>query len=102
MNTSRRLFIATTFVLATSAPTGVFAQVTDAMTDGEIRKIDKDNLKITIKHGEIKSQDMPPMTMSFLVKEAAMLEGFKVGDKIRFVLEKRNGTYVVTGLKSAQ
>ena len=40
------------------------------MAAGEIRKVDKDAKKLTIKHGEIKSLDMPPMTMVFQVKDA--------------------------------
>ena len=44
---------------------------TDAteMTDGEIRKVDMDNKKLTIKHGNIKNLDMPGMTMVFQVKD---------------------------------
>ena len=63
------------------------AQVTATasdMTDGEIRKIDKDAKKITIKHGEIKHLEMPSMTMVFQVKDAALLEQVKVGDKVKF------------------
>jgi Cu(I)/Ag(I) efflux system periplasmic protein CusF len=66
------------------------------MTQAEVRKIDAENKKITLKHGEIKSLDMPPMTMVFSVKEASLLEALKVGDKIQFVAEKINGNYVVT------
>ena len=32
------------------------ASSADAMTDGEVRKVDKDAGKITLKHGPIKSQ----------------------------------------------
>ena len=49
------------------------AQKDTAMADGEIRKVDTDNKKITIKHGEIKNLDMPPMTMVFQVKDDALL-----------------------------
>ena len=54
------------------------------MTEGEIRKIDKDAKKITIKHGEIKHLEMPSMTMVFQIKDAALLEQVKVGDKVKF------------------
>ena len=47
------------------------------MTEGEIRKVDKDAKKLTIKHGEIKNLDMPPMTMVFQVKDASVLETLK-------------------------
>ncbi len=66
------------------------------MTQAEVRKIDAENKKITLKHGEIKSLDMPAMTMVFGVKDASVLEALKVGDKIQFLAEKINGNYVVT------
>ena len=45
-----------------------------ALTDGEIRKVDKDAKKITIKHGPMPSLDMPAMTMVFQVKDPALLD----------------------------
>ena len=69
------------------------------MADGEIRKIDMDNKKITIKHGEIKSLDMPGMTMVFQVKDPAMLTTVKTGDKVRFKAEKSGGAIVVTEIQ---
>ena len=71
------------------------------MADGEIRKIDKASGKITIKHGEIKSIDMPPMTMVFQVKEPALLDKVKAGDKVRFKAEKTGTAYVVTAIEAA-
>ncbi|MBC7599117.1 MAG: copper-binding protein [Polaromonas sp.] len=72
------------------------------MTDGEIRKVDLDNKKITIKHGEIKNLDMPGMTMVFQVKEPALLEKAKVGDKVRFKAEKSGGAIMVTDIQPAK
>jgi Cu(I)/Ag(I) efflux system periplasmic protein CusF len=65
---------------------------------GEIRKVDKEAKKLTIKHGEIKNLDMPPMTMVFQVKEASMLDMVKPGDKIQFRAIKEGGSYVVTDI----
>jgi Cu(I)/Ag(I) efflux system periplasmic protein CusF len=65
---------------------------------GEIRKVDKESKKLTIKHGEIKNLDMPPMTMVFQVKEASMLDMVKPGDKIQFRAIKDGGNYVVTDI----
>ena len=75
---------------------------TQALTDGEIRKIDKDAGKMTIKHGEIKHMDMPPMTMVFAAADKAMLDRVKVGDKIRFMAVQTNGRMVVTELQAAK
>ena len=69
------------------------------MADGEIRKIDTDNKKITIKHGEIKNLDMPGMTMVFQVKDVALLGKAKAGDKIRFKAEKSGSNFVVTDIQ---
>jgi Cu(I)/Ag(I) efflux system periplasmic protein CusF len=81
--------------------TGATAKPTSPadMADGEIKKIDKDNKKLTIKHGEIKNLDMPGMTMVFQVKDAAMIDGVKVGDKIRFAAEKGATGYVVSEIQ---
>lgn len=71
------------------------------MADGEIKKIDKESGKITIKHGEIKNLDMPAMTMVFRVKNSTMLEQFKAGDKINFTADKINGNFTVTQMEAA-
>ena len=71
------------------------------MTEGEVRKIDWKTKKITIKHGDIRSLDMPAMTMVFQVIDASQLQKLKAGDKIRFVVEKRATGLVVTDIQSA-
>ena len=73
----------------------------DDKVAGEVRKVDRDNLKITIKHGEIKSLDMPPMTMVFTVKDPALLEAAKAGDKVRFAVAREDGKFVVTAIEAA-
>jgi Cu/Ag efflux protein CusF len=76
------------------------AQATPAaLADGEIRRVDKEAKKLTIKHGPIANLDMPPMTMVFQVKDPAMLEQVKAGDKVRFQAEKAGGQYVVTRIE---
>jgi Cu/Ag efflux protein CusF len=72
------------------------------MIDGEIRKIDMENKKITIKHGEIKKLDMPGMTMVFQVKDGAMLDKVKAGDKVKFAAEKLGGAFVVVDMQLGQ
>ncbi len=79
------------------APTakGQAADKTTELTDGLIRKIDRENRKITIKHGEIKNLEMPGMTMVFQVRDPAILDNLKNGDKVQFRAEKVNGAFVV-------
>jgi len=84
--------------VAQAAPATTAAAV---LTDGEIRKVDKTAGKLTIKHGEIKNLDMPPMTMVFQVKSAALLDHVKAGDKVRFHVEKAASGYVVTTIERA-
>ena len=69
--------------------------------DGEVRKIDKPQGKITLKHGEIKSLNMPPMTMVFRVSDPKMLDTVAVGDKVKFDAEKLGGNYTVTAIRKA-
>lgn len=78
------------------------AQAGSDMADGEVRKVDKENNKITLKHGEIKNLDMPGMTMVFQVKDPAMLDKVKPGDKVKFAAEKANGALVVTTIETAK
>jgi Cu/Ag efflux protein CusF len=70
-------------------------------TSGEVTKIDKANARVTLKHGEIKNLDMPPMTMVFRVQDAAMLDAVAVGDKVKFDADKVGGTYTVTAIRKA-
>ena len=69
------------------------------MADGEVRKVDKDAKKITIKHGDLKNLGMPPMTMVFQVRDPAILDQVKAGDKISFVAEQVNGKLTVTKIE---
>jgi Cu(I)/Ag(I) efflux system protein CusF len=71
-------------------------------TEGEIRKIDKDAKKITIKHGEIANLGMPAMTMVFVAKDPALLDKVKVGDSIRFTAEKLDGVIAVTRIEAVK
>jgi Cu(I)/Ag(I) efflux system periplasmic protein CusF len=72
------------------------------MSEGEIKKVDKEAGKITIKHGELKNLGMPPMTMIFRVKDKALLDQVKQGDKINFVAEKVNGKLTVMQITPIQ
>jgi Cu/Ag efflux protein CusF len=73
------------------------------MTDGEIRKVDKDAKKLTIKHGPLTNLDMPAMTMVFQVKDPRMLDRVKAGDKVKFQAELLpGGNLVVTRIEAAK
>lgn len=71
-------------------------------SDGEVRKIDKAQGKLTLRHGPLQNLDMPPMTMVFRVADPKLLESVKEGDKIKFTAEKINGAYTVTAIQPAK
>jgi Cu/Ag efflux protein CusF len=112
MNTNAKILIPLV-VLVLLAPPGVLAD--DAhhksaaaasagvseLTDGEVRKVDLEAGKVTLKHADIKSLDMPAMTMVFVVKDKAMLEKLKTGDKIRFKAINDGGKFTVTDIRPA-
>ena len=75
---------------------------TGDMTDGEVRKVDKEGGKLTLKHADIKSLDMPAMTMVFVVKAKAMLDKLTAGDKIKFKAINDAGKFTVTEMQMAQ
>jgi Cu/Ag efflux protein CusF len=85
-----------------AAPARVAQAAAPAPSEGVVRKIDKGAGKITLKHGEIGNIGMPPMTMVFQVKEPALLDKVKVGEKVNFLAEELpGGAYVVTAIKPA-
>ena len=77
------------------------AAVTADMTDGEVRKIDMEAGKLTLKHADIKSLDMPAMTMVFVVKDKSMLDKLKTGDKVKFKAVNDGGKFTVTEIQPA-
>jgi uncharacterized cupredoxin-like copper-binding protein len=81
---------------AGAAPAAAAAE----LTEGEVRKVDKDSKKLTLKHGPLKNLDMPGMTMVFQVKEDTMLDKVQPGDKVRFLAEKIDGKFTVTKLEA--
>ena len=113
MKNANNLLIGAVLSLTTLLPLSAMAQATvDAskpaalaaasMTDGEMRKIDKDAGKITIKHGDIKHLEMPGMTMVFTAKDKALLDKAQAGDKIRFMVINEGGKMVVTAIEPAK
>jgi uncharacterized cupredoxin-like copper-binding protein len=71
------------------------------LSAGEVRKVDKEGRKLTIKHGPLANLDMPAMTMVFQVKDEAMLDRFQPGDKVRFQAKKVDGKFTVTRIEAA-
>jgi Cu/Ag efflux protein CusF len=74
----------------------------DAISTGEVKKVDKGAGRMTIQHGPLKNPGMDAMTMVFRVKDPSMLEQVNAADKIRFIAEEPNGKLTVTMLEKQQ
>lgn len=80
--------------LAVMACYSIPAQAQEGSGSGEIRRIDAQAGKITIKHGAIASLDLPAITLVYQIDQT-LLTGFQPGDKIKFTARRVNGEYVV-------
>jgi Cu/Ag efflux protein CusF len=78
---------------------GLAASAHAQAVDGEVKKVDPDAGKITLKHGEIKNLDMPAMQMSFRVSDPNWLKTLQVGDKVKFTADKVGGQFTITTLE---
>lgn len=72
------------------------------LTTGEVKRLDVDAGKVTIKHGEIKNLEMPPMTMVFVAKDRSQLANLKVGDKVNFVVLNEAGKLIASDIQAAR
>ena len=113
MNIIKQLLAISAVALGVALPMSSFAQPamdpvkTEAaqsasLTDGEVKKVDLDNGKVTIKHGDIKHLDMPGMTMVFTAKDKNLLSNLKLGDKVKFMVVNEGGKMVVTNIQPAR
>lgn len=74
----------------------------EALSEGTVKKIDAPTQRVMLAHGPIINLGMPPMTMMFKVKDAAMLKQIKEGDKVRFRAEEVGGDYTVVRIEAAK
>jgi Cu/Ag efflux protein CusF len=112
MNLFTHLRVASAFAVGALLPISSFAQAstehdhshasaasTAALTEGEVKKVDQESSKVTLKHGEIKHLDMPGMTMVFTVRDKGLLATVKPGDKIKFMAVSEGGKLIVTDIQ---
>lgn len=94
--------------LALTLAAGATAQTAPApaagapITGGEVRKVDKEQGKVTLKHGPIANLQMPGMTMVFKVSDPKMLDALKEGDKVKFAADRIGGAITVTAIEAAK
>lgn len=72
-----------------------------AWAEAEVRRLDTGAGKVTLKHGDIQTLGMPPMTMVFQVSDRQLLTNIKVGDRVRFKADRINGAYTVLAIEPA-
>lgn len=89
-------------LLLIAAAVSTAALAATELTEAEVRKVDLDTHKLTLKHGEIRNLEMPPMTMVFQVKDPAMALQVKAGDKVKFSAEKIGGKITITHIEAAK
>lgn len=64
---------------------------------GTINKVDKAAGKVNISHGPVSSLNWSSMTMSFAVKDQAMLSSLKPGDKVNFeIVKEPDGSFSIS------
>jgi Cu/Ag efflux protein CusF len=68
---------------------------------GVVTKIDLKLVSVGLDHEKIEGL-MPAMSMEFFVKEKSELEKLKVGDKVEFVVEYKDGQETITSIKKTQ
>jgi len=71
------------------------------LSEGQVKKVDPAQGKLTLRHGPLENLGMPGMTMVFRVQDASWLDRVKAGDNIRFLAEKVNGALLITRLEVA-
>ena len=94
------LTAAAVITLALAWPYAASAQ---ALTDGQVTKVDESAGKITLRHGPMKKFDMDDgMTMVFRAADPAMLKAVKAGDKVKFDADKINGQFTLTKIQKVK
>ena len=66
---------------------------------GTVKKVDPAGGKVTLAHGPIQTMNWPAMTMTFSVKDKAMLGKLSQDKKVEFEFVPQGSDYVITSVK---
>jgi Cu/Ag efflux protein CusF len=66
---------------------------------GTVTKVDPQKSSVTIAHGPVQSMNWQAMTMTFKVKDKAMLEKVKQGEKVDFSFVQSGKDYTITQIR---
>jgi Cu(I)/Ag(I) efflux system membrane fusion protein len=70
--------------------------------EGTVEEIDTGSGALSITHGPVATLDWPAMTMEFQAANAALLQGWKPGDRIAFeFVERSQGEWVITSITAS-
>lgn len=95
MNLLRKTFLSILLAVPMTAFIAAPVMAQEATASGEVRRVDQEVGRITIKHSAIADLDLPAMTLVYHA-QATLLQGIKPGDKIKFTAKRENDRYVVT------
>ncbi|MDM0011757.1 copper-binding protein [Variovorax sp. J22P168] len=102
MNTFPKMILAAAAALMLAGAAHAQAAAAMPLSEGEVRKVDKEAGRLTLAHGPLENLDMPGMTMVFRVADGAMLDAVRPGDKVRFHAEQIQGRLTVTRIEAAR
>ena len=68
-------------------------------TLAEVRKVDREQGRLTLRHERIESLNMGSMTMVFRLGEGVSTEGLTEGAKVRFKVVRDSGQLLITALE---
>jgi Cu/Ag efflux protein CusF len=94
------LALSTAFAQTTPPKPAASAPAAIEWVSGEITKLDAARSRVTLKHERIASIKMDAMTMPFKVKDKALLDGRKVGEKVQFAVRVDDGDLFIAQLRS--
>ena len=63
---------------------------------GTVKRVDPATGTVTVAHGAVKDLNWPAMTMTFKVKDKALLDTLAVDRKIKFTFVPQGKNYVIT------
>jgi len=66
---------------------------------GTVKKVDAAAGTVTIAHGPIPTMKWPAMSMTFTVKDKALLGKFSQDKKVEFEFAEQGSNYVITSVK---
>ncbi|MGF6602165.1 Cu/Ag efflux protein CusF [Paraburkholderia sp. GAS448] len=82
-----------------STPSAPKTSSNTALTDAQVKKVDPETGMVTLKHGALDNVGMPPMTMAFKAKDAAIVKQVHEGNKVKVRVENVNGTLTIVKLE---